>query len=74
MIKLYGTPTCTYCVKSKMLLNARGIDYEEVDISQDTSAKQWILEQGHRTVPQLYIGEELIPGGYEGLTKYVESR
>ena len=50
-------------------LESKNITYEEVNIEQDLEARQWILEQGHRTVPQIYINDRLVEGGFNGLVE-----
>lgn len=51
---LYTQPNCPYCVMMKTLLDSQQISYQVVDIQQDSTAKTFLKDQGHRTVPQLY--------------------
>jgi glutaredoxin len=38
----------------------------------DTTAREWIVSQGHRTVPQIYYNQQLfVDGGFQGLSKMV---
>ena len=67
MLTIYSTGSCGYCVKAKEFLKSKDVAYEEVNIEQDLNAKQWIIEQGHRSVPQIYDDGVLIEGGYHGL-------
>jgi glutaredoxin 3 len=70
MIKVYSKPNCPFCMKAKYHLEKLGVAYTEIDISQDTASRDWLVAKGHRTVPQLYIGEVLlVEGGYQGLEK-----
>ena len=69
MIKIYSKNSCAFCVRSKNYLESKNITYEEVNIEQDLEARQWILEQGHRTVPQIYINDRLVEGGFNGLVE-----
>lgn len=67
-VVVYTAPACGYCVRAKQLLNSRGIAFEEVFISWDDEAA-WIemeKKSGMKTVPQIYIGGQLI-GGYTDL-------
>ena len=50
-------------------LESKNIKYEEVNIEHDSEAREWILEQGHRTVPQIYINDQLVEGGFNGLVE-----
>jgi glutaredoxin 3 len=73
MITVYSKDPCPFCVQAKRLLEARGIEYTELRIDQDETARQFVLSQGHRTVPQLYKdGKLFVEGGYQGLTKLTE--
>lgn len=66
-VRVYSTQFCGYCVRAKMLLDARGIAYEEIDVSRDHEKRMWLVsETGRRTVPQIFIGDEPI-GGFEEL-------
>jgi glutaredoxin len=70
MVTVYSKNNCPFCVQAKNLLKLKGVDYTEVKIDEDASAKDFILSEGHRTVPQLYKdGKLLVEGGYQGLAK-----
>lgn len=73
MLTVYSKNECPYCVNAKNFLEARGIDFQEVNIEEDAAAKDFIVGQGHRTVPQLYLNDELfVEGGWTGLSKLTE--
>ena len=63
---MYTTLICPYCIRAKMLLKAKGVAYEEIDVSRDHEARAWLVEAtgGRRTVPQIFINEESI-GGFD---------
>jgi len=63
---------CTFCEQAKALLNQRGIPFEERKIG-DGYTKEDLLEAvpTARTVPQIFINENLI-GGFTELKKYIE--
>lgn len=67
MIKVYSKPNCQFCDMAKQLLESKGVQYESVDISVDTEARQMLMDAGFRSVPQIYNGTHHIPGGYQGL-------
>jgi len=70
MITIYSKNSCAYCVQATNLLNAKGIAFTEVKIDEDADAREFVLSQGHRTVPQIYQdGKLLVEGGYTGLAK-----
>jgi glutaredoxin 3 len=67
MIKIYTKTTCPYCDQAKQLLEAFGFEYEAVNIEQDSEARTWLLGEGHRSVPQIYVNDSLLQGGFNGL-------
>jgi glutaredoxin 3 len=63
-IKVYTTPYCGFCRMALRLLDAKGVAYEQIDVTGDHEARAWLREAtGQRTVPQIFIGGESI-GGY----------
>lgn len=69
MITIYSKNGCPYCVKAKNLLETYEIDFSEIKIDEDDSAKDFVVGNGHRTVPQLYVKETLlVEGGFDGLS------
>jgi glutaredoxin 3 len=74
MITVYSKNNCPFCVQAKNLLKLKGLEYQEVKIDEDETAKQFIVNQGHRTVPQIYRdGVLLVEGGYQGLSRQDDS-
>ncbi len=70
MLTVYTKTHCPYCVKSKALLTSAAVEFEEINIEQDTTAREKMMSEGHRTVPQIYLGDNLfVEGGYYGLSK-----
>ena len=68
MITLYSKDHCPYCVKAKAYLISKKIEFTEVNIEHDVDAKAFLKKNGHKTVPQIYKGEELlVEGGCNGL-------
>jgi glutaredoxin 3 len=66
-VKIYTTRVCSYCVAAKRLLAARGVAYEEIDVTGDDAQRAWLVQTtGRRTVPQIFIGGEAV-GGYDDL-------
>jgi glutaredoxin 3 len=63
---------CPYCDMAKSLLQQKGIEFEERKIG-DGYTKEDLLESvpTARTVPQIFINDELI-GGYTELQKYLK--
>jgi glutaredoxin len=73
MVTVYSKNNCPYCVQAKNLLTLKGINYTEIKIDEDTAAKEFVVGEGHRTVPQIYQdGKLLVEGGYQGLARQSE--
>lgn len=69
-IIVYSTEACSYCKRAKDLLNEKGLLFEEIILnSQEAIAKFKDDCPGATSVPQILINDELVEGGYEGLTK-----
>lgn len=64
---LYTKPTCPYCVQAKKLIERKGDTYQELVLGKDVDREQ-LLEKapGAKTVPQIFLEDELI-GGYTEL-------
>jgi glutaredoxin 3 len=69
---VWSKDQCPYCVQAKSLLESRGIEYEERNVSQDWTREQ-LLEAvpTARTLPQIIINNNLV-GGFTELRRYVE--
>jgi glutaredoxin 3 len=64
---MYTTEWCGYCVRAKALLDARGLEYEEVDLGDDPAFRARLNElTGGWTVPQIVVDDRVI-GGYAEL-------
>lgn len=70
MLTVYSKKHCPFCDRAKALLTNKNIAFEEIKIDEDAEAREFIMEQGHRTVPQIYYkGELFVEGGFQGLSK-----
>ena len=68
MLTLYSKNNCAYCLQAKALLKNNDIPFEEVNIETNTPARDFILSEGHRTMPQVYRdGKLFVEGGFTGL-------
>ena len=62
-ITLYGTPTCTYCVRAKQFLEANQITFDYIDVSQNQGkAREMIKKSGQMGVPVIDIDGKIIVG------------
>jgi glutaredoxin 3 len=65
---VYTTDACPFCVRVKQLLDARGVQYEEINLARDADGRaQLSLRTGMMTFPQVLIDGELIGGFQETL-------
>lgn len=75
MLTIYSKNHCPFCTRAKQLLESKGIAFEEIKIDEDAVAKEFIVGEGHRTVPQIYQnGKLFVEGGYTGLAKLTEDQ
>lgn len=56
-ITVYTTPTCIPCRGTKRQLARLGLDFEEVDVSQDSEALAFCLSLGHKSTPVVYVND-----------------
>lgn len=69
-LTVYSKNNCPYCTQVKNYLQLHGVAYDEINIEQDTVARDFVLSQGHRTMPQIYLrGELFVQGGWQGISK-----
>lgn len=69
-LTIYSKTVCPYCDMAKNYLKSKNISFREINIENDTDAREFITNQGHRTVPQIYYnGKLLVEGGWTGLSK-----
>lgn len=66
---VWSKDACPFCVQAKALLDSRGIEYEERNVSQNWSKEQ-LLEAvpTARTLPQIFLDGEYV-GGFQELRK-----
>ena len=66
---VWSKDQCPYCDQAKALLKSRNIEYEERNVSQDWTREQ-LLEAvpTARTLPQIFLDQELV-GGFTELRK-----
>ena len=66
-ITVYTTDPCAYCTRAKMLLDTRGVSYEEVNLARDPDGRADLVSlTGQMTFPQIVVGGKSI-GGFQEL-------
>ena len=63
-VEIFTKFLCPYCTRAKSLLKAKGVAFEETDISMGGPKRTEMLERSHgrSTVPQIFINGEHIGG------------
>ena len=62
-VSLYTTRFCPFCIRAKMLLDAKKIEYSEIPVDADQAERRLMTARaGSHTVPQIWIGEKHIGG------------
>jgi glutaredoxin 3 len=63
-VEIYTWQTCPYCIRAKMLLWWKGVNYTEYKIDGDDAARAKMAERSHgrRSVPQIFINNEHVGG------------
>ncbi|MBU4140946.1 MAG: glutaredoxin family protein [Candidatus Omnitrophica bacterium] len=62
-VKVYTTPTCPYCIRTKQFLKENNIEFENIDVSANQEAAQEMTEKsGQMGVPVLDINGEIVVG------------
>lgn len=63
-IEIYSKIFCPYCTRAKQLLAAKGVDYEEYDITMGGPRRSEMIQRanGRTTVPQIFIDDRHIGG------------
>ena len=66
-VTIYTKFGCGYCVRAKRLLDEKGVDYTDHDITMGGPKCAEMLERAPnaRTVPQIFIGKTHVGGSDE---------
>jgi glutaredoxin-like YruB-family protein len=62
-VKLYTTPTCSYCKQLKRFLKESGVRFTEYNVASDTrKADEMMKKSGQMGVPVLDVNGKVIVG------------
>ncbi|MDH3236090.1 MAG: glutaredoxin 3 [Alphaproteobacteria bacterium] len=63
-VEIYTSPWCGYCHSAKRLLDKKGVEYTEYDVTVDQGRRREMMERskGGHTVPQIFIDDRAIGG------------
>jgi glutaredoxin 3 len=68
-VVLYTTDPCGFCRQAKALLQARGVEYHEVNLTKDPGGRSNLVAlTGQMTFPQIVVGQRAI-GGFRELVE-----
>lgn len=63
-VVMYSTGFCPYCVRARMLLERKGIDYRDIRIDLEPARRSEMIERsgGRTSVPQIFIDDFHVGG------------
>jgi glutaredoxin-like protein NrdH len=62
MVKLYSKPACMQCDATKFSFQDKGIEYQEIDLTQDPEALKRFKAQGFSSAPIVVTPDETWSG------------
>jgi glutaredoxin len=69
---VWSKDACPFCVQAKALLESKGINFEERNVSKDWTREQLLAAVPNaRTLPQIFLDDKLI-GGFTELQKHLQ--
>ena len=76
MYTIYTQNLCGYCTLAKRLLESKKLQYKEINISHNESAKRFLRGNGLKTVPQIFVSgviedTQIYVGDYEKLKESI---
>lgn len=62
-VEIYTKDYCPYCIRAKQLLAAKGVSFEEYEVSTDAAGLRDMMQRsGRQTVPQVFIDGHHVGG------------
>ena len=55
MYTIYTQNLCGYCTLAKRLLESKKLQYKEINITHNESARRFLKGNGLKTVPQIFV-------------------
>ena len=66
-VVLYTTDPCSFCIRAKGMLEARGVSYEEINLTKDPDGRLELVQStGMMSFPQIVVAGHLV-GGFKEL-------
>jgi glutaredoxin-like protein NrdH len=57
-ITVFSKPACVQCTATTRALDARGLSYEVIDLTQNSEAMERVMAMGYRQAPVVIAGDE----------------
>jgi len=63
-VEIYSSLLCPFCYRAKTLLKHKGVDFFEIDVDKNPSARHEMVERanGRTSVPQIFLNNIGIGG------------
>jgi len=63
-VEIYSKSTCGFCYRATQLLESKGVDYDEYELSWGSPRREEMIQRagGRTTVPQIFINGQHIGG------------
>ena len=62
-VVMYSTGHCPYCVRAKMLLKQKNVEFKDIRIDVEADRRGEMVQRSGRTsVPQIFIGDFHVGG------------
>jgi glutaredoxin 3 len=62
-ITVYTTEPCSFCLRVKGLLKARGVEFAEINLAKDPAGRiELVRRTGMTSFPQVVVGDQLLGG------------
>jgi len=63
-VEIYTSPFCGFCYRAKGLLEDKGVEFEEIDITFHPVRRPEMMERanGQTSVPQIFIDDKHVGG------------
>lgn len=63
MVKVYSTPDCPWCKKTKTYLNSKGVEYVDVNVEEDMEGRKELLALSkQQSIPVINIDNNIVIG------------
>jgi len=76
-VTIYTKSNCPNCVSAKQLLQAKGLEYQEIDIEVGGRLANFVAHYPEaKQMPQIFIGDQRVGGlaGLQAALKQLEGR